>query len=62
MDQGQIIEVTMLRQFGLGLSLLAPANGRVNLLIVIPFFMISIEFMKKKKGVDWFVFINIFNS
>jgi len=52
----------MLRQFGLGLSLLAPANGRVNLLIVIPFFMVSIEFMKKKKGVDWFVFINIFNS
>lgn len=57
-----IVEVTLLRQFGIGFSLLVPVNGRVSLLIVLPFFMVSIEFMKKEYGMEWVKFGNMFNE
>lgn len=57
-----IVEVSLLRQVGIGFSLLGPANGRVNLLIVVPFFMISVEFMWKNSQMGWIAFHNMFND
>jgi len=62
MGPASIVEVTLLRQFGIGFSLLFPANGRVSFLIVLPFFMVSIEFMKKEYGMEWVKFGNMFNE
>ena len=59
---GQIVEVALLRQFGIGFALLVPANGRMSIIIVIPFFMVSIELMKKDSSMDWVKFNNIFNE
>lgn len=62
MGPAQIIEVIFSRQIGFGISLLTNSSNRVSLFMVIPFFMISVEFMKKSNGTKWFEFRNMFNA
>lgn len=59
---GQIIEITLARQIGIGFSFVATKKARAAFLIVIPFFMISVEIMKKHRSMDWVSFNNMFNE